>query len=104
MYDRPIIIEKRTKGKNALGTPVSSWVVLKNKFCHVSYKGGNTGTLAEGERVRTDITFTIRHDPAVNYDCRVIFEGDIYRIRHIERQGRQEKMKLACVMFEQEDE
>lgn len=102
MYDRLITIEKRTKGKSASGAPVSTWAVVGNRFAHISYKGGNMDTGNEALRARTDATFTIRYDSTIDYNCRILYEQDIYQIRHIEVMGRKEKMLLQCIQFEDE--
>jgi SPP1 family predicted phage head-tail adaptor len=103
MYDRPINIEKRTKQRNAVGTPISVWAPLKSLFAHVSYRGGNTSMQQFGAQTRTDATFSIRFDPAIDYDCRIQYGNQYYRIRHIEIMGRDENMRLQCIMFEEQE-
>ena len=100
MYDRLIKIQKQTRTVNTVGSPVLTWALLKNKFAHVSYRGGNTSSDDYAARARTDATFTIRHDPAIDYDCRVMYVDQIYRIRHIEIVGRNKQMRLQCIMNE----
>jgi len=100
MYDRPITIQKRTKGQSTIGTPTSAWTDLISKFAHVSYKGGNMDTANDAIRARTDATFTIRYDSQIDYNCRILYEADKYSIRHIEVVGRKEQMKLQCIQFE----
>lgn len=103
MYDRHITIQQKTTTRNAVGTPKDTWVFLKEKFAHVSYGRGATAADEYGERASTDATFTIRWDPAIDYSCRILFEGKRYRIRHIEYVGRQERMRLQTLMIESDD-
>lgn len=103
MFDRLIKIETLTRTVNAAGTPVKTWAHLKNKFAHVNSRSGGTGVDIEGERARTDITFTVRWDPAINYKCRIIFEDELYKINHIAPMGRHDKMRIETQHFENDE-
>ena len=100
MYDRFIRIERNTKTVNTVGTPHYEYAFLKNKFAHVSYSGGATGAGQFGESTRTDAVFTVRHDPAIDYKCRIVFNQSYYVIDHIEIMGRNERMRIKTVMHE----
>ena len=103
MYDRLITIQRKTTERNAVGTPKNTWAFLKSKFTHVQYQRGNTTGGDHGEQTTTDAVFTIRWDPDIDYNCRVMFENKRYRIRHIEHVGRMEKMRLLTLMTESDD-
>ena len=101
--DRKIRIDRKVKTMNAVGTPTYAYSFFKNKFATVDYRGGRTNTGEYSERVQTDATFTIRYDSEVNYKCRIVFGGSVYKIDHIEIIGRNEGQRIRCVMHEIDD-
>jgi len=97
--DRIVIIEKEVTTKNTVGTPVETYALLKTTFAAVKYTNGET-EFNEGAQAYTDIDFTIRYDKAVDYKCRIKYEGIYYKILAIEAIGRRDGMRLKCVKFE----
>jgi len=98
--NRRITIEKETSAKNDLGTPVETFAVLKNTWATVTYQGGSTRYETEGEIAYSDAVFTIRYDERVDYNCRILYKSQYYKITHIEIIGRDEGMRLKTIVFE----
>lgn len=99
--NRRILIQKEVTTKNAMGTPVEAYSDLKTTYATVTYTSG-TGADEYGEQSYTDAIFSIRYDARVNYKCRIIFEGSIYKILSIENIGRKDGMRLKTIMYDNE--
>lgn len=100
--NKRILLQKETTANNSLGTPVETYTDFKNKWATVTYQGGNTATNEYGEIANTNTEFTIRYDPQVNYKCRIYYQGQYYKILHIEVIGISEGQRLRCIKFEDE--
>jgi len=98
--NRRIVIEKETSAKNALGTPVETFTELKETWATVTYQGGGMRYETEGEIAASDAEFTVRYDSDIDYNCRVKYEDEYYKITHIETIGRKEGLRLRTIRFE----
>lgn len=101
--NRWIKIQKATRSKGATGVPTETWSDLFETWAGVSYGGGSPNSDNAGSNVRVDAIFTIRYEPLVNYRCRIFYELQYYTIDHIEIIGRNEGMRIKCIMFTDED-
>jgi len=96
-----IIIEKEVTTTNSLGTPIETYSFLKESYAGVWLKGGST-QYTDGAIPFTNIEFVIRYDERVDYKCRVKYEGQYYKIKHIYVQGRKDWMRLQAIVWEKE--
>jgi SPP1 family predicted phage head-tail adaptor len=97
--NKRITIEKETTAKNAVGTPVETYAVLKKTFATIKYITGGTD-FNEGAQAYSSHDFSIRFDSAVDYRCRIVFEGEYYKILAIELIGQKDGMRLKCIKYE----
>lgn len=100
--NRWIKIEIATRSKGSTGVPTEAYTDLFETWAGVSYGGGSFNSDNAGENIRVDAIFTIRYEPTVNYKCRIFYEMQYYKIDHIEIIGRNEGLRLKCIMFTEE--
>ena len=72
--NRKIIFEKETTSKNAVGTPIETYVEYKNKYANVYVSGGSTEFGENSALPQTNIDFTIRYDSDITYKCRIKYK------------------------------
>ncbi len=97
--NKRISIEIEVTTKNSVGTPIETYTELKKTFASLKYITGGTD-FNEGAQANSSHDFSIRYDSEVNYKCRVVFEGEYYKILAIELIGQKDGMRLRCVKFE----
>ncbi len=100
VLNRKIIIERSTIAKDVVGTPVETYVKFKEKWANVYISGGSTNFESMGALANTAIDFTIRYDNDIDYSCRIKYDGQYYKILHIEQIGRKEGLKIRTIVWE----
>ena len=93
-----IIIEKRSKGVDTLGSVTYSWVTLAER--RASVKHNNGGKRWDGELSESlndfSITFQFRYLDGLDFDCRIKLDDEIYTILDIEKLRRREGFKVVA--------
>jgi SPP1 family predicted phage head-tail adaptor len=102
-FNRFIIFEKETSSKNAVGTPTEPYTFLKETWANFRLLSGGTQFTQEAGLPYSDVEFTIRYDPDINYACRIVFDNQYYRIQHIFTEGRMDFTKIRCKVWEGEN-
>ena len=100
--NKRILLEQYTSTKNAMGTPDQSWSTYRYTWAGVVYKGGNTEFDEIGNLAYTNTEFTIRYNADINYDFRIKYGNQYYKILHIEIIGNNEGLRLVTIKFEDE--
>lgn len=99
ILNRKITIQKSTVSKNDIGTVEDTWEDYKYAWANVYVRGGDTSYLNGQELPYTTTEFTIRYDEAMNYNYRIKFKNDYYKILHVEEMGRKEGLKIRTIIF-----
>lgn len=97
--NRYIKIEQETTTKNAVGTPVETYSLLKFTWATIKYTSGGT-EFNEGAQPFTDTEFSVRYDSLIDYKCRILFDNEYYKILHIELIGRKDGQRLKCIKYD----
>jgi SPP1 family predicted phage head-tail adaptor len=96
-----IQIFKYDNSDNSGGTPIEQFLFYRYKYANVKVVGGGTQNEALGNLPYTNIIFTIRYDPTVDYKCQIYYESSFYKIQHIELLGREAFMKITTTVYNQ---
>ena len=83
-FSKRITIEKSVNGSTTTGKPIKSFQKIKDTFANVYIAGGATQYNDQYDNVKTTVTFTIRYDSNVDYDCRIVYNSRNYNIQFIE--------------------
>jgi len=94
-----ITIEKGTMGKDAVGAPSSSYVVVSNVWANMFIRSVDTRFTTEGSLPISTTEWTIRYRDDVDIKCRIIYDGDYYKILSVEKVGRKEALKITTMLF-----
>jgi SPP1 family predicted phage head-tail adaptor len=98
--DQRVTIERLTNSVDALGTPVKTWATLAEVAANVkegtgnNAKSFNSNSEVEGHSFMT--IFKIRHLLNFGYDCRIVFDGEQYEIKAIEKLRRLEGFNVTA--------
>lgn len=101
-FNKSITIEKEVTSTNALGTPTETYSFLKETWANMRVLGGNTQYTENSGLPFTDIEFTLRYDPRINYDCRILCDGNYYKIKHLMVEGRKDYIRLRTIVWDEE--
>ncbi len=104
LLNKRILFEKNNNNsKNSFGTPDKTWISYGYTFATIKYTGGDTEFNDEfGVLAYTNTEFTIRYNPIIDYNFRIKYNNQYYRILHIEIIGNNEGLRLRTIKFEDE--
>jgi len=101
-FNKSIIFEKEVTSENVLGTPEPKYTFFKNSWANMRVLGGNTQYTENSGLPFTDVEFTFRYDPKINYDCRILCDGQYYKIQHLYVEGRKDYIRIKANVWEKE--
>lgn len=100
--DKFIRIEVETTSINDVGTPYEEYTFLRNVYASIKYPKSGTD-FDEAAHPFTYTEFTIRWMSDLDsYKNKVKWEGEYYKISHIEKIGRNEGLRYKCVLWDSE--
>ncbi len=84
-FNRPIIIQKLTDTRDAMGGAVRTWSTYIKTMAHIEPWKGNERPLAQQLYTNNTSKFLIRYRPSQNIDAsmRILYKTRIYNIRNI---------------------
>jgi SPP1 family predicted phage head-tail adaptor len=93
----PITIEKKTITQDTLGSPKETWSTFKTVRAAIIYGTGARSYETEQETLLNSYTttFMIRHLDNFGYNCRVVFDGEIFDIIAIEKLRRRDGFRIV---------
>lgn len=95
-----IAIYKYDRSKNAANTPVEQFLFYKYTYASIKVISGSlTQDSAPGTISEYSIEMLIRYDSLIDYNCKVVYEKNSYRIDYIEQVTRKGFMKLRCSLY-----
>jgi len=97
--NRRITIENSVSGKDSVGAPTSTYAVLCNAWASMYIRSVDTRFLTEGSLPVSTTEWIIRNRKDVNIKCRIMYEGNCYKIISVERIGRNEGLKITTILF-----
>lgn len=89
---------KHTVSENEVGTPVETYLFLKEVWANISKKRGSTQFM-DGSLPTAYYEITMRWDRSLGYDCRIKHGLNTYVIDDIQMIGRREGLVLQCVVW-----
>jgi hypothetical protein len=95
----PIEIWKSDPSTNTGGTPTQPLNLYRKTYAFMQVKSGGTETNELGRLPNTNVDFTIRYDPVVDYRVQIRYNTKFYEINHIEIIDREAWMKLQTQVF-----
>ena len=101
-FNRFITFEKEITTTNAVGTPIETYIFLKESWANFRLLSGNTQYTEEAALPNSSVEFTVRYDPEINYACRIKYDNQYYKIKHIFSDGRRDYTKIRAIVFEEE--
>lgn len=100
--DKIITLEKYTSSTDEYGEFISSYVKVKDTFASVNVKDGNTQYDELGPIVIVNVDFRIRYFEGLNYQYRIKYNNDYYKILYIQELGRKSEYIIKTILFEDE--
>ena len=103
IMDKYITWELETTSNNDVGTPTEVYATLRNDYASVKYPKGGT-QFEEAAHPFTDVHFSVRWATDLNthkYKLRILFDGEYYKILHIEKIGRKDGLRYKCILWDE---
>lgn len=95
-----IAIHKYDRSKNAAGTPIEAFKFLKYTYAGIKAVSGNLEfDPAPGTVHAQNVEITLRYDPAIDYNCRIVYDINTYRINYIDPIVRRGFYTLRCTTY-----
>lgn len=104
LLSKIITIEKESTATNRVGTPMETYVFLKQCRANKIPKSGTTQYNEYGQLPFSTDDFVIRYDDRIDYKCRLIYNNNYYKIEHIEEIGRKHWLKIQCIVWEKSNQ
>jgi len=100
--NKRITIYKETTSTNSVGTPTETYSFLKKSWAGMRLLTGNTEYSQDGELPFTSVEFTVRYDPLINYKCKITYDSQDYKIKHIHPLGRKDFYRIIAIVWDEE--
>ena len=95
-----IQIWKYDRSVNQAGTPIEGFKFYKYTYASLKLLSGNLNNdPAPGTVAETLIDIIIRHDPQIDYNCKIVYKCNSYRIQYIEEITEKAFLKLRCYVY-----
>jgi len=93
--DKIITFQEKTETKNSAGIPTASWVDKFTTYANLYIKSYGSKTTDHSEKPTSLIEWKLRYREGINYNMRIIYDGNIYTIDDIEVMGRKAGIKIS---------
>ena len=103
-FNRSIVFEKEDTTTNSVGTPIEGYQFLKESWANVRLLTGATQYTEDAGLPFSDIEFIVRYDEEIDYSCRIYYDNQYYKIKHIHTQGRKDYTQIRATVWENEDQ
>jgi SPP1 family predicted phage head-tail adaptor len=98
--NKRVTIYKYDRSENAAGTPVEQFLFYRYVYANIKVlSGGLQNDTAPGSVAVSQIEITIRHDELVDYNCKLVYDKNSYRINYIEEIDSGGFLKLRCYLY-----
>ncbi len=84
---------------NAGGTPTENFLLYRKVYARMQLLGGSTEETEIGKLPNTNVTWTVRYDPTIDYRCQIKYNSKFYEITHIEIIDRKAWMKIQSRIY-----
>lgn len=101
-FNRAIQFEKKTTVKNIGGTPTEVWTFMKESWANFRLLSGSMQITQDAGLPTSNVEFTVRFDPTINYDCQIKMEGHTYQIQHIYTEGRKDYTRIRANVYNED--
>jgi SPP1 family predicted phage head-tail adaptor len=95
--DRRISLESVTVTRDATGGVTETWAEERRIWAEIVRQDGRESVIAGADRHNETRQFRIRHLDGLREDThRIIYQGKTYDIRHIEEEGRSNRLLITA--------
>lgn len=94
-----IEIWKFDREDNSAGTPIETFKFYKYTYAGMRVTSGNTENNALGLLPYTNVEWTIRYDPVIDYRIQIKYYNKFYKVEHIQILGRKAWMKILSSVY-----
>lgn len=99
--NKRIIIEKEVKDNTPGDTPKPVWQFMKNSWANIRLLSGATQYTEDGALPFSTTEIIVRYDEKINYNTRIKYDNQYYKINHIHVVNRKDWMRLMCIVWEE---
>jgi len=92
-------IWKYDRSTNASGTPVEKFKLYKYTYASIKLLNGNLSEVVAGTVPETQVEILLRHDPIIDYNCKIVYLNNSYRINYIEEPIQKGFLRLKCTVY-----
>lgn len=94
-----IEIWKFDREDNSAGTPIEVFKFYKYTYAYMKVDGGNTENNALGLLPYTNVEWTVRYDPVIDYRIQIKYYNKFYKVSHIQILDRKAWMKIQTTVY-----
>jgi len=98
--NKRLSIYKYDRSVNAAGTPIEGYLFYKYTYGNIKISSGSLqNDSAPGTVPVAIVEIIIRHDPLIDYNCKIVYGSNSYLIDFIEEIGVKAFLKLRCFVY-----
>jgi len=98
-----VAIYKYDRSVNAAGTPIETFKLYKYTYAEIRVLSGSLQIdPAPGTVAGTMVEILLRHDPLIDYNCKIVYLSNSYRINYIEEIVEKGFLRLRCSLYNEE--
>ena len=97
--NRYITIEQSTTTKDAVGAPTTNYELVSCVWASMFIRSVDSRFMTEGTLPVSTTEWMIRYRDDVDIKCRIVYDGNIYKILSVEQVGRKEALKITSMLF-----
>ena len=95
-----VAIYKYNRSNNAAGTPIEQFLFYKYTYASIKVISGSLlEDSAPGTVSEYAFEIIMRYDPLIDYNCKIVYENNSYRINYIEQVTKKGFLKLRCTLY-----
>lgn len=95
-----VAIYKYDRSNNAAGTPIEQWLFYKYTYASIRVLSGSLVTdPAPGTVAEASIEIIVRYDRLIDYNCKIVYLNNSYRINYIEQLVKDGFLRLNCTLY-----
>jgi SPP1 family predicted phage head-tail adaptor len=95
-----VSVYKYDRSNNAAGTPIESFKFYKYTYAGIrSLSGDLQNDPAPGTTHNQVVEIVLRYDELIDYNCKIVYAKNTYRIDYIDPEARKGFLKLRCMTY-----
>jgi hypothetical protein len=98
--NKRLAVYKYDRSKNAAGTPTEGFLFYKYTYGNIKVLSGDLqNDPAPGTVPIAIVEIIVRYDPIIDYNCKIVYGNNSYRIDYIEEIDIKAFFKLRCYVY-----